>query len=77
TGGILYVVSGSGGELRPGDVRRKMRQQHIAGWAAMHQFLSVEIDGSEMRITPISPENDKVVDRVKRPVPLPVVQRLK
>ena len=75
TGGILYVISGSGGELRPGDVRRKMDQQHIAGWAAMREFLSVEIEGAEMRITPLSPDNVQVVDRDKRPIALPIVQR--
>ncbi len=75
TGGILYVITGSGGELRQGDVRRKMTQQHIAGWAAMRQFLSVEIEGQEMRITPISPEQTQVVDRDKRPVAMPVIQR--
>jgi hypothetical protein len=53
TSGIEYIVSGAGGELRPGDVRDKMRQAQIAGWAPEHHFLSVEIDGDEMRITPI------------------------
>jgi tartrate-resistant acid phosphatase type 5 len=75
TGGILYVVTGSGGELRPGDVRRNMNQQHVAGWAAMREFLSVEIDGPEMRITPLSPDGVSVVDRDKHPIPLPIVQR--
>ena len=76
TGGITYVISGSGGELRPGDVRRKMAAQHIAGWAPFRQFLSVEIEGDQMRIVPLSPEPLSVVDRDKHPVKLPVTQSL-
>ena len=34
----------------------------IEGWAAVLHFLSVEIDGTEMRITPISPNGIEVVD---------------
>jgi tartrate-resistant acid phosphatase type 5 len=45
TGGIRYVVSGAGGELRDGDVRGEMPRAHIEGWAAQHHFLTVEIDG--------------------------------
>jgi hypothetical protein len=56
TAGIQYVISGAGGELRPGDVRGKMAKAHIAGWEAERHFLSVEIDGEEMRITPIGPQ---------------------
>jgi hypothetical protein len=77
TGGILYVISGSGGELRPGDVRRKMAGQHIAGWAASWLFLSVEIEGGTMRITPVSPGAFQVVDSKGQPVRLPVVQSLR
>lgn len=76
TGGILYVLSGSGGELRTGDIRRKMAQEHIAGWAAYRQFLSIEIDGDEMRITPLSPESLAIVDRNKHAIPVPIVQKL-
>ena len=76
TGGILYVVSGSGGELREGDVRRKMAQEHIAGWAATRQFLSIEIEGAEMRVTPVSPDGFTAVDRDKRPIPMPITQHL-
>ncbi len=77
TGGILYVVSGSGGELRPGDVRRNMKAQHIAGWAASRIFLAVEIDGPNMRITPLSPDSFSVVDRDKKPLPALLNQTLK
>jgi hypothetical protein len=76
TGGILYVVSGSGGELRAGDVRRNMRKAHIAGWAASRQFLSIEIDGREAKIQPISPNQITVVDRNAKALPLPITQHL-
>src|SRR5262249_18341699 len=39
TGGIRYIISGSGGELRQGDVRREMAGAQTQGWAAVHQFL--------------------------------------
>jgi hypothetical protein len=77
TGGILYVISGSGGELRLGDVRRKMAARHIAGWADKIEFLSVEVEGSEIRITPVSPESFVAVDRDKHPVRFPITHRAK
>ena len=72
TGGILYVVSGSGGELEAGKVRKKMAREHIAGWAPVHQFLSIEVDGPEMRITPVSPDAFQVLDPEGKPVSLPI-----
>jgi len=76
TDGILYVVSGSGGELRTGDVRRKMNSAHIAGWAASRQFLSIEIEGREAKIQPISPGGIRVLDRNGKALPLPIVENL-
>lgn len=74
TAGIQYVVSGAGGELRPGDVRGKMRGAHIAGWAAERHFLSVEIDGDVMRITPIGANGVlEPVDPDGKKVPMPLV----
>jgi len=55
------VLSGAGGELRTGDVRGSMDQAQIEGWAAGLHFLSVEIEGREMRITPIFPSATDVV----------------
>jgi hypothetical protein len=63
TGGVRYVVSGSGGELREGDIRGNMEDSHIEGWAPVNQFLSVEIEGKEMRIRPISYAPFEVLDR--------------
>jgi len=76
TDGILYVVSGSGGELRTGDVRRKMSKAHIAGWAASRQFLSVEIEGRQAKIQPVSPDRIRVIGPDRKRLPLPVVQNL-
>ncbi len=76
TGGIRYVLSGSGGELRQGDVRSVMPRAEIEGWAAVNHFLSVEIQGKEMRITPISTNEFDVVDRSGKKIPMPLVVRL-
>lgn len=72
TNNIRYVTSGSGGELRQGDVRSEMAAAHIEGWAAVNQFLSVEIDGNEMRITPVSFQPFDVLDRNGKKVEMPL-----
>ncbi len=69
TGGARYIVSGAGGELRGGNISSEMQRAHIAGFAPVHHFLVVEIDGSAMRITPLS--TDKVVPRDSAGRPLP------
>lgn len=76
TDGILYVVSGSGGELRTGDVRRNMSRAHIAGWAASREFLSIEIEGRQARIQPISPDGIRVVDPSENSLSLPILENL-
>jgi hypothetical protein len=76
TGGIRYVVSGSGGELREGDVTSVMPRAEIEGWAAVNQFLSVEINGKEMRITPVSTSNFDVLDPNGNKIQMPLVVRL-
>lgn len=53
TWGMRFVISGSGGELRHGDVRSKMQKARIEGFAAELHFTVVEIDGQNMRITPM------------------------
>ncbi len=53
TSSIRFVVSGAGGELRHGDVSRKMKKAHIEGWSPELHFLSVQIEGKEMRIMPM------------------------
>lgn len=76
TGGTCYVISGAGGELRPGDVTREMGKAHIAGWAAQNHFLAVEIRGDSLSITPVSNEPVKVTDANGRTVQLPIGIRL-
>lgn len=57
SGGIQYVVTGAGGQLRDGKVTgQQMRRANIAGWAPQVHFLIVELDSEEMRITPIGIE---------------------
>jgi hypothetical protein len=76
TGNIRYVVSGAGGELRDGDVRSEMDRAQIEGWAPQLHFLSVEIDGDEMRIWPIGAQTIRVRDRDGREIAMPVRVRL-
>jgi hypothetical protein len=76
SGGVRFVTSGAGGELRGGDVRARMRESNIAGWSAQNHFLVVEIDGKTMRITPVSWEPVRVVDAAGGAVSLPLVVTL-
>jgi tartrate-resistant acid phosphatase type 5 len=72
SGGIRFVTSGAGGELRMGAVQSRMSQQNIAGWAAQNHFLVVEIEGKTMRITPVGTDAIIVRDPSGGVVPLPV-----
>lgn len=76
TGHIRYVISGSGGELRPGNVMPNMVRAHIAGWAPVRQFLVVEIAGRTMHIAPISTDRVVVRDASGNPVAMPLVVQL-
>jgi hypothetical protein len=76
TGGVCYVISGAGGELRTGNVTRAMAKAHIAGWAAQSHFLAVEIRGDSMSITPVSNEPVKVTDPNGKTVAVPIGIRL-
>jgi hypothetical protein len=73
TGHIRYIVSGAGGQLRDGDVTKKMAAAHIEGWAAQRHFLLVEIEGRTMRITPISYEPFTVKNANRQAIPMPFV----
>jgi len=72
TNGICFFVSGAGGELRVGNVQRKMKQANIRAWAPENHFLVVEIEGKTMKVTPVSSGPMNVVDSDGRPVPLPI-----
>jgi len=76
TGGVLYVVSGAGGELRSGNIRNNMARSHIAATAPQNHFLLVELEGRTMRITPLSWEPVRVEDPGGNPVSMPVVVEL-
>ena len=54
TRGVQYVVSGAGGELRAGNIRREMLGAGIAAWAPQRHFLLVEIEDRTMRIVPLA-----------------------
>ncbi len=76
TGHIRYLVSGSGGELRTGNVTNNMARAHIEGFAPQRQFLVVEIDGRVMRVTPVSTGKMVVRDRDRKELPVTLEIRL-
>jgi len=76
TGHVRYVVTGSGGQLRPANIEPEMARAHIAGWAPVHHFLVVEIDGRSMQITPVSTDPVMVRDANGNAIGMPLVVRL-
>jgi len=77
TSRIRFVVSGAGGELRHGDVRHKMPAARIEGWSPELHFLIVEVEGKEMRVTPMGADAPlNPVDHNGSPVKMPLVIRL-
>ena len=72
TGGVQYIVSGSGGELRDGDIRQRLDMANITGASSHHQFLSVEIDGGTMRVMPLGYEPIVVRDGRGGEVKMPI-----
>jgi hypothetical protein len=76
TGGMQFVVSGAGGQLRAGNVTAKMKPHNIAAWAAKTHFLVVEIRGDTMGITPVGEGTVDAVDSQGKRVQMPwTVQR--
>jgi predicted MPP superfamily phosphohydrolase len=74
TGGVQYVVTGSGGQLRRGRVApAAMRAEKIAGWAPQRQFCRVEIVGDRMTITPIGVSPMNVIGPDGCPAAMPIV----
>ena len=71
-----YIISGAGGQLRPGDVRAKLTRARMEGWAPQRHFLVVEIDGREMRVTPLSTEPVVVRKADGGQMPMPITIRL-
>jgi hypothetical protein len=58
--------------MSPGNIRKSRRRKHIAGWAALHEFLSIEIADPGMRIAPGSADSFQVFDSEGNPVSLPI-----
>ena len=77
TKGIRFVVTGAGGELRTGDIRRDMDRANIQGWSPQHHFLLVDIEGTEMSITPLSYTPVVVRDKNGSAIQMPLRVRLK
>ncbi|MEP7366919.1 MAG: metallophosphoesterase [Acidobacteriota bacterium] len=73
TGGVQYIVSGSGGELRDEVIELKLEAANIVGTSPQHQFLSVEIDGDTMKVQPLGYEPIQVHDAKGQPVEMPLV----
>jgi hypothetical protein len=72
TQGIRFIVTGAGGELRGGDVRKNMARTHIEGWAPQHHFLRVEIQARRMRIWPLSWKPVAVLNRDGNRLAMPI-----
>jgi len=51
--GCTYVVSGAGGQVRE-DLPEHFDDAHTTAWAAQAHLLLVDVDGGEVRVTPIS-----------------------
>ena len=75
TGKVRYVITGAGGMLSRKDIRSKMQDANIAGWAPQSHFLLVEIEDRTMKIMPLSSEAVDVRDKDGNSVPMPVVIR--
>jgi hypothetical protein len=76
TGGMQFVVSGAGGELRRGNVRASMKQQNIAAWAPQPHFIVVEIQRDTMHMTPLGASEIIARDAQGKKVEMPwVTQR--
>jgi len=72
TVGIRYFVTGAGGQLRPSNIRARLYDARIVGWAPQNHFLLVEIDNDVMRVTPLADEPVVPVTAEGPPLPLPI-----
>lgn len=73
TGNMTFVLSGAGGELRAGDVRRKMPGAQIAAWAPQRHFCIVQLSETGMSITPVTDGPLLLRDARGARVPVPIV----
>jgi len=72
TGGIQFVVSGAGGELRRGSIRSDMAKSHIAAWANQYHFLVVTIRGKKMTMETVGAKPVVLMNPAGKPATLPV-----
>ena len=72
TGGIRFIVTGAGGELRPGGVQGQMLAAHVDAWAPQNHFLVVEIEDKVMKVTPVSFEPLRIKNQIGEQVKLPI-----
>jgi len=61
TGGLQFVVSGAGGQLRDGNIRSRMQRQSIGAWVPQNHFCVVEVTPDELLVTPLSYEPVKII----------------
>jgi hypothetical protein len=73
TRGVRHVTTGAGGELRSGNITRRLAAAHIEGFAPQRHFTVAEIDGKTMKLTPISTEKVVVRGRDGREIGMPLV----
>jgi hypothetical protein len=74
--GIAYFVSGAGGALRDGDIAGKLKEAGMEAWSSERHFLVVEMDGGEMKVTPIADSGPiEPLDASGAPVKIPLTVR--
>jgi hypothetical protein len=75
TGNVQYVVTGSGGQLRDGDISRTAGAAGIDAWTAQRHFLQVEIEGDTMRVSGFGPGPVTLQQTGRKPVGMPLIVR--
>lgn len=72
-GGVQYVVTGAGGELRAADIRARLHGAGIAAWAPDWHFVLAVIESGRMRLHVLGPRPVSIVDAAGKPVNQPFV----
>lgn len=76
TGGMQFVVSGAGGELRKAAVRKDMAANQIRAWANQGHFLVVRIVRDVAMIEPVGVRPIQLRGASGDPVPTPITVKL-
>jgi hypothetical protein len=77
TRGIRFFVSGAGGELRDKDLTTMLPGSGIEAFAAHNHFLLVDIEGDDMRVTPLGASRITPVRASGEALPLPILVKLR